>query len=61
MKNPTLIAQPYAHWIADILARFEDGKPLSSDQLNFLISHEKTLCSHALDLVMKYYLSTLEA
>lgn len=58
MKNPALIAQPYAHWIADILARFEDGKPLSSDQLNFLVSHEKTLCNHALDLVIKYYLSS---
>jgi|SRR5688572_11332651 len=55
--NPTLIAQPYAHWIADILARFEDGKPLSSDQLHFLLSHEKTLSSHALDLVIKYYLT----
>lgn len=54
--NPSLIAQPYAHFIADILARFEDGKPLSSDQLNFLNSHEKTLSSHALDLVIKYYL-----
>ncbi len=58
MKNPALIPQPYAHWIANILARFEDGKPLSSDQLNFLISHENTLCSHALDLVIKYYLSS---
>lgn len=58
MKNPTLIAQPFAHWIADILARFEDGKPLTCDQLNFLISHEKTLSSHALDLVIKYYLGS---
>lgn len=56
LKNE-LIAQPYAHWIADILHRFEDGKPLSSDQLNFLLTHEKSLGSHALDLVIKYYLS----
>lgn len=57
MKNPALIAQPYAHWIADILARFEDGKPLSNEQLNFLMSHDKTLSSYALDSVIKYYLS----
>lgn len=56
--KPTLLAQPYAHWIADILTRFEDGKPLTCDQLNFLISHEKTLSNHALDLVLKYYLSS---
>lgn len=56
--NPSLIAQPYAHWIADILERFEDGKPLTNDQLNFLLSHEKTLSNHALDLVIKYYLSS---
>lgn len=58
MKNPALIPQPYAHWIADILLKFEDGKPLSSDQLNFLISHENTLSNHALDLVLKYYLAS---
>lgn len=58
MTRPALLAQPYAHWIADILARFEDGKPLTSDQLNFLISHEKTLSNHALDTVIKYYLNS---
>lgn len=56
MKNPSLIALPFAHWIADILNRFEDGKPLNSDQLNFLLRHEKTLETHSLDLVFKYYL-----
>lgn len=58
MKKPALLAQPYAHWMADILARFEDGKPLTSDQLNFLMNHDKTLSSHALDLVIKYYLGS---
>ncbi len=55
--KPSLIAEPYAHYIADILMKFENGKPLTNDQLNFLISHEKTLSNYALDLVIKYYLT----
>jgi hypothetical protein len=55
--KPLLTPQPYELWIANILARFEDGKPLTSEQLNFLLTHEKSLGSHALDLVIKYYLT----
>lgn len=56
--KPRIINQPFPHWIADILEKFENGQPLSSDQLNFLMMHEKTLGSHELDLVIKYYLSS---
>lgn len=56
MKNPSLIPQPHDRWIANILELFEDGKPLSSEQLNFLLQNEKILKKHELDLVFKYYL-----
>ncbi len=56
MKNPQLLHQPYANSIAAILHRFEDGKPLNSEQLNFLLRNEKILINHDLDLVFKYYL-----
>lgn len=54
--KPTLIDQPYGTFASDILKTFEDKKPLSADQINFLARYEKTLSSYALDPVIKYYL-----
>ncbi len=54
--QPALLTYPYNQLVTNILAKFENGKPLSTEELHFLWRHEKTLNHHALDLVIKYYL-----
>lgn len=58
MIKPTLVLQPIHNSSADILRCFADGKPLSSDQLNFLAWHEHELSSSALDPLIKYYIES---
>src|SRR5574338_651080 len=47
----------YPHGFTEILKKFEAGKPLSSNQLNFLASHERALSNSTLDPVLRYYLN----
>lgn len=56
MTKPTLIDKRYSNYTSDILKTFENDKPLSADQINFLAGHEKILSSYAMDPVIKYYL-----
>lgn len=54
--KPTLVLQPIHNSSADMLRCFAEGKPLSTDQMNFLEWHEVELSSAALDPLIKYYL-----
>lgn len=48
--------KPDHYTYRDLMMCFQGGTPLSCEQLNFLSRHEKTLSSHGLDPVLKYYL-----
>jgi len=54
--QPLIELKNFPHECTNILKLFEEGKPLSSAQLNFLQRHEKSLSSSTLDPVLKYYL-----
>lgn len=54
--KPTLIDQPHDSYASEILKTFENERPLSADQINFLAMHEKILSSYAFDPVIRYYL-----
>jgi hypothetical protein len=56
--KPTLVLQPIHNSSADMLKSFAAGKPLSSDQMNFLEQHEHELSSNALDPLLKYYIES---
>lgn len=56
MVKPELKFKPNNYAIQDLRMKFADGTPLSCAQLNFLAWHEKTLSSHQMDPVFKYYL-----
>lgn len=56
--KPTLVLQPIHNSSADMIKTFAQGKPLSSDQMNFLAWHEHELSSTALDPLIKYYLES---
>lgn len=53
--QPSLILQPCQNSYADILLAFQSGKPLTVDQLNFLLWHARQLSTAHLDPVLKYY------
>lgn len=54
--KPELVLKPNSYQYKSLLAAYENGKPLTCDQLNFLARHEKTLSSLSLDPLLKYYL-----
>ena len=56
--KPALSHHPidYAH--SDLKVRFDNGIPLSADQHNFILWHEKTLSSHGHDPMLRYYLKS---
>lgn len=54
--KPLLDLKNHPHGLADIFKKFEAGKPLSSDQLNFITSHARALSNSTLDPVLRYYL-----
>ncbi len=54
--KPTLIEQPFDSYLSSILKTFENDKPLSADQINFITQHEKLLSSFAVDPVIRHYL-----
>jgi hypothetical protein len=56
--QPQIILQPIHNSSADILKCFALGKPLSSDQLNFIDWHQKQLSSPEFDPVYKYYIES---
>src|SRR3990167_4377787 len=56
--KPSLLNEPYASRFSDILRCFENGKPLSSEQIHFLARYEKLLSSYKLDPVLRYYLKS---
>ncbi|OGT47287.1 MAG: hypothetical protein A3E83_00705 [Gammaproteobacteria bacterium RIFCSPHIGHO2_12_FULL_41_20] len=58
MNKPILILQPIHNSSADIMRKFFMGKPLSSEQVNFLYAHQKQLSDSRFDPVLKYYLET---
>lgn len=53
-----LILQPVHNTSTDILRCFALGKPISSDQRNFLEWHQKQLSSPLFDPVYKYYIES---
>ena len=53
--RPSLILQPCHNSYAAILHAFQSGKPLSAEQLNFLLWHARQLSSAHLDPLLKYY------
>jgi hypothetical protein len=58
--RPILILQPFQNNSADILRCFAEGKPLSSDQRNYLDWHQKQLSSPEFDPVYKYYIESIK-
>lgn len=54
--KPTLKNQPNSYAHKGLMVNFDNGKPLSCDQLNFLYRHERALSNPHLDSVMHYYL-----
>lgn len=54
--KPTLKHNPDSYSYRDLLVKFSDGIPLSCDQFNFLVWHEKTLSNQLTDPMLKYYL-----
>lgn len=54
--KPKLVLKPNDYTYQQLLVNFAGGMPLSADQLNFLYRHEKTLSSHTMDPLLKYYL-----
>lgn len=54
--KPTLVNKPNDYTYHKLLVNFAGGVPLTADQLNFIYRHEKTLSSHGLDPLLKYYL-----
>jgi hypothetical protein len=54
--KPTLIDKPNNYNLQQMLVNFAGGVPLSADQLNFLLRHEKALSHYGLDPLLKYYL-----
>lgn len=59
--KPILTNKINSSYISDILKTFENDKPLSGEQINFLARHEKVLSSYALDPVISYYLKPNKA
>jgi hypothetical protein len=60
MAQPTLILQPIHQSSADILKCFAIGKPLSSEQINFLEWHQHQLSSAEFDPIYKYYINSIK-
>ncbi len=58
VMKPILVEKNFPHGFSSILEKFEASKPLSSDQLNFLSSHERALSNSTLDPVIRYYLTS---
>lgn len=56
--RPTLYLHPIHGSSTAILRSFFDGKPLSSDQLNFLDWHQHELSNACYDPILNYYLSS---
>ncbi len=56
MSRPTLILQPVHNSSAEILRHFVEGKPLNSDQRNFLEWHQREISNTTFDPVLRYYL-----
>lgn len=54
--RPKLILQPIHTTSADILKNFAGGKPLSSEQRQFLEWHQKQLSSAEFDPIFQYYI-----
>lgn len=54
--KPLFELKNYPVGFSDILKKFEAGKPLSADQLNFINSHQRSLSNTILDPVLRYYL-----
>ena len=54
--KPTLKNQPILYAHKGLIVNFDNAKPLSCDQLNFLYRHERALSNQHLDSVMNYYL-----
>lgn len=58
--KPTIVLQPIHNSSSDILRCFAIGKPLNSDQMNFLAWHEYELSSNTLDPIIQYYITYLK-
>jgi hypothetical protein len=56
MVKPTLKNEPSDYALKTLLVNFQDSKPLTPDQLNFLYQYEKALSGPLLDPIIKYYL-----
>ena len=56
--KPKLVHKPNNYTYHKLLVNFAGGVPLTPDQLNFIYRHEKTLSTHGLDPVLKYYLKS---
>jgi hypothetical protein len=54
--KPLLQLKNYPSGFSEIIKHFEAGKPLSSNQLNFIYSHQRALSNSVLDPVLRYYL-----
>lgn len=54
--KPILVYKPQDYTYKEMLLQFQEGKPLSCDQLNFLYRYEYQLSHSALDEVCRYYL-----
>ena len=57
MTTLTLKNQPLSYTYKDLTLCFNEGIPLSCDQLNFIARHQKALSNATLDPIMKYYLN----
>lgn len=56
MMRPTLLLQPVHTSSAEILKCFNDGRPLTCDQLNYISRFQHALSSPSFDVVYKYYI-----
>lgn len=54
--KPKLENKPNNYKLHELLVNFQNGVPLTPNQLNFIYRHEKALSALGLDPVLKYYL-----